>query len=69
MLKILDCNRFLDASLDRISTMLKSFPFLDENGMEDDLYKRKKAYPYGKSKSNESFYKQLKVSRKDYFST
>ena len=44
-LKILDSYRFLDASLDKLSTTLKSFPSLDANGKEDDLFKRKLAYP------------------------
>ena len=47
-LKFLDSYRFLDASLDKLSTTLKSFPSLDENGIEDDLFKRKLAYPYEK---------------------
>ena len=42
-LMFLDSYRFLDASLDKISTTLKSFPSLDANGMEDDLFKRKLA--------------------------
>ena len=60
---------FLDASLDKLSTTLKSFPSLDANGMEDDLFKRKLAYPYEKVKTIESFYKPLKLGREDYFST
>ena len=68
-LKFLDSYRFLDASLDKISTTLKSFPSLDANGMEDDLFKRKLAYPYEKCKTIESFYKPLKLGRENYFST
>ena len=68
-LKFLDSYRFLDASLDKLSTTLKSFPSLDGNGMEDDLFKRKRAYPYEKGKTNESIYKPLKLGREDYFST
>ena len=49
-LKFLDSYRFLDASLDKLSTTLNSFPSLDANGMEDDLFKRKLAYPYEKVK-------------------
>ena len=41
-----DSYRFFDASLDKLSTTLKSFPSLDANSMEDDLFKRKIAYPY-----------------------
>ena len=37
--------------------------------MEDDLFKRKLAYPYEKSKTIESFYKSLKLGKEDYFST
>ena len=68
-LKFLDSYRFLDASLDKLSTTLKSFPSLDANGMEDDLFKRKLAYPYEKGETIESFYKPLKLGRDDYLST
>ena len=47
-LKFLDSYRFLDASLDKLSTTLKSFPSPDANGMEDDLFTRKLAYPMEK---------------------
>ena len=65
-LKFLDSYRLLDASLDKLSTTLKSFPSLDANGMEDDLFKRKIAYPYEKGKTIESFYKPMKLGREDY---
>ena len=67
-LKFLDSYRFLDASLDKLSLMLTSFPSLDANGMEDDLFKRKLAYPYEKGNNIESYYKPLKLGREDYFS-
>ena len=65
----MDSYRFLDASLDKLSTTLKSFPSLDVNGMEVDLFKRKLAYPYEKGKTIEPFYKPLQLVREDYFST
>ena len=68
-LKFLDSVRFLDASLDKLSTTIKSFPSLEKNGMEDDLFKRKLAYPYERCKTIESFHKVLKLGREDYFST
>ena len=68
-LKFLDSYSFLDAGLNKLSTTLKSFPSLDVNSMEDDLFKRKLAYPYEKGKTIESFYKPLKLGREDYFST
>ena len=54
-LKFLDSYRFLDASSDKLSTTLKSFPSLDKNGMEDDLIKRQLAYPYEIGNNIESF--------------
>ena len=68
-LKFLYSYRFLDASLDKLSLTLTSFPSLDKNGMGDDLFKRKLAYPYEKCKAIESYYKPLKLGREDYFST
>ena len=68
-LKFLDSYRFLDASLDKLSTTLTFFPSLDSNGMEDDLFKRNLAYPYEKGNNIESFYKPLKLGREDFFST
>ena len=65
----MDSYRFLDASLDKLSLTLTSFPSLDKNGMEDDLFKRKLAYPYEKGKTIESYYKPLKLGTEDYFST
>ena len=68
-LKFLDSYRFLDASLDKLSPTLTSFPSLDANGMEDYSFKRKLAFPYEKGNNIESFYKPLKLGREDYFST
>ena len=68
-LKFLDSYRFLDASLDKLSQTLASFPSLDANGMEDEFLKRKHAYPYEKGNNTESYYKPLKLGREDYFST
>ena len=68
-LKFLDSYRFLDASSDKLSLTLTSFPSLDANGMEDDLFKQKLAYPYEKGNNIESYYKPFKLGRDDYFST
>ena len=67
--KFLDSLGFLDASLDTLSTALKSFPSPDANGMEDDLFKRKFAHPYEEGNTIEAFYKPLKLGREDYFCT
>ena len=68
-LKFLDSYRYLDASLDKLSTTLKSFPSLDAIGMEDASFNRKLAYPYEKGKTIGSFYKPLILGREDYFSS
>ena len=65
----MDSYRFLDASLDKLSLTLSSFPSLDKNGIEDDLFKRKLAYPYEKVKTIEAYCEPLKLGREDYFST
>ena len=65
----MDSYRFLVASFDKLSTTIKSFPSLDANGMDDDILKRKIAYPFEKGKTLESFYKPLKLGRVDYFAT
>ena len=53
--------------MDNLSTTLKSFPSLDAIGMEDDLFKRKLAYPYEKGKTIKSIYEPLKLGTEDYF--
>ena len=60
-LKFLDSYRFLKASLDKLSLTLKSLPSLDANGMEDDLFKLKLAYPYEKGNNFESYYKSIET--------
>ena len=45
-LKFFDTYRFLDAYLYKLSLTLTSFTSVDENGMQNDLFKRKLAYPY-----------------------
>ena len=64
-----DSYRLLDAIQDKLSTTLTSFPFLDGNGMEDDLFIKELPYPKGKCQSIEFFYEPTKVGRFDYFST
>ena len=69
-LEFLDSYILFDANLDILSTTLKSFPSVDANGMEDEVFKRKLfAYPYENSKTIESIHKPLNLGREDYFST
>ena len=55
--------------MDKLSPTLKSFSSLDKNGVEDDLFKRKLAYPYEKGETIQSYYKPWKLCGEDYFST
>ena len=67
-LKFLDASTSLDASLDNVSTTLTSFPSLVAKGMENELFKKKLAYPYEKDQTIDSFYQPLKLFIEDYFS-
>ena len=63
----MDSHGFLDASLDKLSTILTFFPSIDASGMEDELFKKKLAYPYEKDETIESFFEPLKLGREEYF--
>ena len=65
-INFLDSYCFLDETLDKFSSSIKSFPSLDANGMKDD-FKKELAYPNEGFKSFESFYEPLKLKRKDFY--
>ena len=68
-LEFLDSYNFLDASMDKLSTTLLSFPFIVANGIEDDVFEGKLTQQFEKGQSFESLYEPLKLGREDYFST
>ena len=45
-LRFLDSYRFLSSSLDKLVKSLDNFPIMKLEGMSDDLFKKKLAYPY-----------------------
>ena len=44
--KFLDSYRFLSTEINKLVWSLNSFPIMDENGLDDELFKKKLAYPY-----------------------
>ena len=42
-LKFLDSYRFLSTNLDKLVRSINSFPIMDENGPDDELFKKKLA--------------------------
>ena len=45
-LKFLDSYRFLNSGLDKLVKSINSFPIMDENGLDDELFKTKLACSY-----------------------
>ena len=45
-LRFLDSYRFLSTNLDKLVKGKNSFPIMDENGLDDELFKTKLADPY-----------------------
>ena len=56
----------MDASSDRLSTIITSFASLDSVRMEDEVLGKKLAYPYHKFINNEFFHIHLKLGREYY---
>ena len=47
-LRFLDSNRFLSSSVQKLIASLQDFKLGDSEGLKDDLFTVKLAYPYGK---------------------
>ena len=67
-LRILDSNRFLSSSIDKLVKSLDSLPIMDENGFIDELFKKKLANPY-EYFNLDNFDKPLNLAKEDYWST
>ena len=67
-LRFLDSYRFLSSSLQKLITSLNDFPFMQNEGLTDDLFKKKLAYPYEKFNLN-NLHEPLNLTKEDYWST
>ena len=64
-LRFLDSYRFLSSSLQKLIASLDTFKYLNSEGLTDDLFKKKLAYPYEKF-NTESMSQQLLLVKEDY---
>ena len=71
-LRFLDSYRFLNSSLDKLMKSMQSgansFPIMTLEGMSDELFKKKLAYPYEYFTHN-NFQEPLNLSPEDFWST
>ena len=72
-IKFLDTYRFLSSGLDKLGKRLDNFPILDsnnfkENSLENDLLKKKLAYPY-EYLTLSNFQQRLNLTKEDIWST
>ena len=79
-LRFLDSYRFLSSSLQKLITSLNDFPYMQNEGLTDDLFKKKLAYPYEKFNLNnlreatreathKATHEPLNLTKEDYWST
>ena len=67
-LRFLDSYRFLSSSLDKLVKSLDNFPIMKLEGMSDDLFKKKLAYPY-EYLNLDNFKEPINLTEEDYWST
>ena len=67
-LRFLDSYRFLSSSLDKLVKSLDNFPIMKLEGMSDDLFKKKLAYPY-EYLNLDNLQEPLNLTKEDYWST
>ena len=67
-LRFLDSYRFLSSSLDKLVKSLDNFPIMKLEGMSDDFFKKKLAYPY-EYLNLDNFQEPLNLTKEVYWST
>ena len=67
-LRFLDSYRFLSSSLQKLIASLDTLKYMNSEGLIDDLFKKKLAYPYEKFNPN-NFQEPLNLTKEDFWST
>ena len=67
-LRFLDSYRFLNSSLDKLIKSINNFPIMNLEGMSDELFKKKLAYPY-EYLNLDNFQEPLNLTLEDFWST
>ena len=67
-LKFFDSYQFLSSSLQKLIASLDTFKYMDSEGLTEDLFKKKLAYPY-EIFNLENMSQPLNLTKKDYWST
>ena len=67
-LRFLDSYRFLQSSLSEIIKSINNYPNMNKNGLTDDLFKQKLAYPYEYFNIN-NFESPLNLKKEHFWST
>ena len=67
-LRFLDSYRFLHSGLDTLVKSINSFPIMDENGLDDELFEKKLAYPY-EYFTLDNIQEPLNLTKEDFWST
>ena len=67
-LRFLDSYRFLSSSLHKLIASLDTPKYMNSEGLIDDLFRKKLAYPYGKFNLN-NFQESLNLTKQDCWST
>ena len=67
-LRFLDSDRFLGTNLNKLGKSINSFPIMDENGLDDELFKKKLTYPHEVFDLS-NFNEPLNLTKEDFLST